>query len=542
MHPFSRQAAVVFAMLSMASAGSALADGPRFHRHQQGASGEDQDHYKDEGEKPARAQVGRTLFQSRALVDKSGRTELEVTTGTLDSTATPPGYLSEIHVKAFRLDGTHQFNKEFEHLRSGGGYASFYFPLAPAKPARDDDDEGRAKDTRLEHGQLLKLHVEGRGLASGEEGEAEAKLENTVKYRPDLTVTSLHYDPVAKVNTAVDISASVVELMRDTGAHSNCVLTVTPSKGGAGTVVDKSPGIWVDANGAVTCHLLYTFPATDTYTVQVSLENVLPGDYDTANNSLSGSIKIVSPALMAYYSTATDLTNTSQFVRDIFATPTATVPDQHVSSTSTLHTQSRTLTGTISAAVNLPLKKVSYADQSDGTPLSSLVFSDLAADLTSPLTDPTYDSVAMITRYDSSTGGWFTLRRYSNASTGAGVTNVSWNFYGGDVTYHSESYCKSVAGIYACNGGDWTTNSTSGNSLGGATVKLGKTYGADVMVDDGSAYQGHPAMTLVTTSNSAGAPQYCRQVTLNGTLCKVCSASTSSSTVVAGSASFTPPQ
>jgi hypothetical protein len=192
--------------------------------------------------------------------------------------------------------------------------------------------------------------------------------------------------------------------------------------------------------------------------------------------------------------------------------------------------------------VNLPLKKVSYADQSDGTPLSSLVFSDLAADLTSPLTDPVYDSVAMITRYDSTTGGWFTLRRYSNASTGAGVTNVSWNFYGGDVTYHSESYCKSVAGIYACNGGDWTTNSTSGNSLGGATVKLGKTYGADVMVDDGSAYQGHPAMTLVTTSNSAGAPQYCRQVTLNGTLCKVCSASTSSSTVVAGSASFTPPQ
>lgn len=535
MHPFSRQAAIVLAMLSMVGAQSALADGPRFHHHHQGESGEEQDHYKDEGEKPARAQVGKTLFQSRALLDKAGVTELEVTTGTFDSGATPPGYLSEVHVKAFRLDGTHQFDKEFEHLRSGGGYASFSFPLtAPARPRGDDDD--RAKDTRLEHGQLLKLHIEGKGLASGDEGEAEAKLENTVKYRPDLTVTSMHYPAVARVKTAVEVSASVIELMRDTGAHCDCVLSVD------GNPVDKAPGIWVDANGAVTCHFVYTFTAAGKYTLGVSVQNVHPREYDSDNNSLSGTIQIQSPSLMAYFSNVTDLTNTSQFVRDIFATPTSTVPDQHLSSTYSLHTQSRTLTGTIPAAVNLPLKKASYADQSDGAPQSSLVFTDLAADSTSPLVDPTYDSVATIARYDSGTGGWFTMRRYSNASTGAGVTNVGWSFYGGDVTYHSESYCKSVAGVWACNGGDWTLNSSGGNSLGGATIKLGKTYGADVVVDDGTPYQAHPSMTLTTTSNSLGGPAFCRQMTLNGTLAKVCSVSTASSTVTAGSAAFTPPQ
>jgi hypothetical protein len=218
------------------------------------------------------------------------------------------------------------------------------------------------------------------------------------------------------------------------------------------------------------------------------------------------------------------------------------VPDQHLASTYSLHTQTRTLTGTIRAAVNLPLKKVTYADQSDGTPMSSLAFAEMAADSTSALADPTYDSVATIARYDSATGGWFTMRRYSNATTGAGVTNVSWNFFGGDVTYHSETYCKSVAGIFACSGGDWTKNSSGGSSFGAPTVSLGKTYGADAVVDDGTAYSAHPVMALVTTANTTSAPAYCRQVTLGGALCKVCTTSTASSTVVVGTAAFTPPQ
>jgi hypothetical protein len=535
MHPFHKHATFLFALVSLVGAQSALAGGPSFHHHQRDASGEEQDHYKDEGEKPARAQVGRTLFQSRALLGKNGVTDLEVTTGSFDSSSTPPGYLSEVHVKAFRLDGKHQFDKEFEHLRSGGGYARFSFPLpAPAKRRGDDDDH--AKDTRLEHGQLLKLHVEGKGLPSGDEGEAEAKLESTVKYRPYLMVTSLQYPASAPVKTAVEVSASVIEAMHDTGAHADCVLSVD------GKPVDKAPGIWVDANGAVTCHLVYVFTVSGKHSINVSMQNVAPGEYDSDGDSLSGSIQIESPSLMAYFASATDLTNTSQMVRDIFATDTATVPDQHLASSYSVHTQTRALTGTIRGAVNLPLKKVTYADQSDGKPLSSLAFADMAADSISALADPTYDSVATIVRSDSATGGWFTMRRYSNATTGAGVTNVSWNFFGGDVTYHSETYCNSVAGIFTCAGGDWTKNSSGGSSFGAPTVSLGKTYGADAVVDDGTAYSAHPAMALVTTANTTAAPAYCRQVTLGGALCKVCQSQTASSTVVVGSAAFTPPQ
>lgn len=527
---------VTFAFaLALAAAQSARAGAPSFHHHDHDAAGEEQDHYKNESEKPSKAQVGKTLFQSRALLGKDGVTVLEVTTGKLDSSATPPGYLSEVHVKALRADGKHQFEKEFEHLRSGGGYASFSFPL-PATARRHDRDDDDAKDTRLEHGQLLKLHVEGKGLASGDEGEAEAKLQDTVLYRPDLTVTSLHYPAAARVKTAVEVSASVIEQMRDTGAHADCVLSVD------GSPVDKAPGIWVDRNGAVSCHFAYTFTTVGKHALNVAVQNVAPGDYDNDNNSLGGTIQIDSPSLMAYYASATDLTNSSQFVRDVFATSTSTVPDQHFASTFTMHTQSRTLTGTIPAAVNLPLNKATYADQSDGAPVSSVAFANLSADSTVAMADPTYDTVATISRVDNATGGWFTLRRYSNSSTGAGATNVSWSFFGGDVTYHSESYCNSVAGIFACAGGDWTMNSGGNSPIGSGPVTLGKSYAADAVIDDGTAYQAHPSMALTTQTNNSSAPQACRQMTLNGTPVKVCMQSTASSTVTAGSTLFTPPQ
>src|SRR5258708_240873 len=542
MHPFNRHATFVLAILSLVGAKSALAGGPVFHHHDKDASDDQEDHYKDEGEKPARAQVGRTVFKARALLAKDGVTDLEVTTGSFDTSSTPPGHLSEVHVKAFRLDGKHQFDKEFEHLRSGGGYARFSFPLpAPVKRRGDDDgdhDHDRAKDTRLEHGQLLKLHVEGKGLPSADEGEAEAKMETTVKYRPYLNVTSLHYPASAPVKTAVEVSASVVEEMRDTGAHADCVLSVD------GKPVDKAPSIWIDANGAVTCHLVYVFPVSGKHSIAVSMQNVAPGEYDSDGDTLSGSIQIQNSSFTTYQSSATDLTNTTLSVRDTFATAASTVPDKHVALTTITHTQTRSLFGTIGGAVNLPLKKVSYSDQSDGTPLSSLAFADLAADSTSASTLPAYDSVATIIRADSATGCWFTMNRYSNSTTGAGVTNVSWVFHGGDITYHSESYCTSVAPVLICRPGDWTLNSpgaistTPGPYLG-PTVSLGKTYGADAVIDDGTASPAHPTMTLAaTTANSAPAsPVLC-----SPSFPRVCLSSTASTTMVVGSTAFIPPQ
>lgn len=538
MRPFRNQKTLVAALLALTAAQAARADSPTFHHHHRSADGEEQDHYKDEGEKPARLQVGRTVFQARALVDKRGVTDVEITTGTLDSGVAPPGRLNEVHVKAFQLSGKPQFEYEFKSALNEGGAAHASFPLAAAtRSSRDDDDDhGESKrNTNLERGQILRLRVEARGLRTGDEGEAEARLEQAVKYRPDLAVASLNFPAVARSNTAVDVSASILEVMRDTGAHADCVLQVD------GVQVDQASGIWVDANGAVTCHFVQVFKVQGEHRLTVSLVNVVPGDYDPDSNSLSATIRIENPALMAYFSSAVDLRSDVEFVQDIYATSASLVPDQHVSSSTVRRIQSRALNGTIPGAVNFPLHKVGYSDESDGTALSTLAFSDLPADSTGPLVDPIYDTLSMILRYDSATGGWFTLNRYLNSVSGTGVTNVNFSFYGGDAVYHSESYCRSVAGILSCLGGDYTRNPPPVvTSFGAPRVTLGKMYGVDVVVDDGSAYQAHPMMALSTASRKNANPASCVPSTLNGSTGKVCTQFTTTSSVTQGSAVYQP--
>lgn len=545
MHPCLRKATLVCSLLALVGAQPAFADSPLFHHHHAGVDGEEQDHWRDDGEKPARVQVGKAIFQSRALIGKDGVTDVEVTTGAFDSTATPPGNLTEVHIKAYRLNGRPQFSREFEHLKSGG-YARFSFPLA-APPKRhhergededrsdrdEDRDEGK-RDTSLQHGQVLRLKIEARGVGSGDEDEAEARLEETVKYRPDLAASTLQLPDKARVGTGVDMSASVVEQMMDTGAHADCVLSVD------GLQVDKAAGIWVPPNGAVTCHFFYTFATPGKHAVTVSLQNIIPADYDSDNDSLSGTIQIENPSLMSYVATVNEVRLDTQSLTEVFiASNTSTTPDKRDAKNSTRDSQTRTLNGTIPAAVNLPVKKMSYADQTDGTALSALNYTDVPADFTQALVgDPNYDSMSLIIRFDRGSGGFFTVRRFANSAAGTGVTTLNVNFFGGEVTFHSDGYCHSVVGVFSCSSGDYSTN--AGGPFGAKMVKLGQNYAADVMVDDGTPYQGHPAMPLQTIVTTSGVPRSCTPMTVNGASSNVCSQSSVTNTVIRGGVSYTP--
>jgi hypothetical protein len=250
-------------------------------------------------------------------------------------------------------------------------------------------------------------------------------------------------------------------------------------------------------------------------------QNVLPGDYDESNNSITGEIMIANPVASLFYQAgASERTQTNDFTEDQYFLATSTVPDKHSRDIKTTVRQARYFHGWIAAAVNLPLNKVSYTDSSDGAALNSLSYANLGADYTLPSLDPAYTTVSYASGYDSVSCGTLTIRRYANATTGVGLTTIDVSYDGGDVTYHSEKYCKSVAGAYTCTPGDYTVNPDRTEPLGpgyGPKVKFGANYAADFLLDDGTVYKAHPSTTLTTSNSSWSVPRYCYPLTAPNT-------------------------
>ena len=330
-----------------------------------------------------------------------------------------------------------------------------------------------------------------------------------IKYRPDLVLQALDFPATALPNTVVQFSATVAERMADLGAHTDCALYVD------GQQVDQANHIWVNALGVVTCRFSYKFATSGKHKVMAKAQSVLPGDYDESNNSLSGEILIANPNASLFYSAgAFEQTQIQDFIYDEYKMVTSLVPDRHMRTTTTTATQSRYFSGRIATAVNLPLKKVSYTDSTDGAALNSLSYTNLYDDFTLPVSDPTldYTSISRLSGYDSVSGGTLTIWRYANATTGLGSTTIDVTYDAGEVTYHSDKYCKS-AGTFVCVGGDYVLNPADTTTpIAGKTapkVTFGRTYAADLVLDDGTAYSAHPTMALNPVTKNTSTPELC---------------------------------
>src|SRR4051812_1369649 len=68
----------------------------------------------------ARGRSGSAHLTFRALIDAQGRTEVELSTGDLDTGRAGPGEISLVHLKAFDASGALRSSRNFNHLRSGG--------------------------------------------------------------------------------------------------------------------------------------------------------------------------------------------------------------------------------------------------------------------------------------------------------------------------------------------------------------------------------------------------------------------------------------
>lgn len=220
--------------------------------------------YSDKGSKPATGRAGSATVRARALLAKDGTTDVEVTTGALDDAATPPGQLARVQLKTLNQGGEAVYTKNFGGLAAGG-----YF-----KTTLDD----------VRRGQPLQTQATVRGIDPNRTGVVT--MLTNVSLRPDLRATSLTAPARALRGSPVNITATVDEANHDVGANARCVLYVD------GAQADSAQGIWVDAGDTVSCAFSRIFGETGTRRLRVSVEEVVPGDYDPSNNSAEASIDI----------------------------------------------------------------------------------------------------------------------------------------------------------------------------------------------------------------------------------------------------------
>jgi hypothetical protein len=221
--------------------------------------------YRDSGLPNASGRSGSASIEARALANRDGSTDLEVTTGSFDSSAPAPGTIAKVQLK---LDVPDAPTRNFNGLDGGGTFATTLDPLA-----RRDRVQVQASVRDIDGNRTDIVTVN-----------------ETVKLRPDLRVSSLSVRPHAPIGLPTNIYATIAEANGDIGARADARLLV------GGLEVDRAEGIWVDAGDSVQVHFVHVFETAGTASVQVIVDGVRPGDWDDTNNSASASMRIFTQA------------------------------------------------------------------------------------------------------------------------------------------------------------------------------------------------------------------------------------------------------
>ena len=355
--------------------------------------------YRDAGFKPAVGRSGSSTVQMRALLDISGTTNVEVTTGSFDGTTPASGNLGMVQVKS-QANGA-PFTSNNTNLTNSG--ASFPY-------------------TGIAHG--TPVNVQAIVRAANVARSDVVSVADVVHFRPDL-FAQIQGPAGAPLGGAINFFATVSERLGELGARASCVAYVD------GSEVDRADNIWVDAGSSVGCMFTVTFATLGTHKVEVRVENVQPGDFDNSNNSASTTVRVVEPnGYAAYGLQASDVTidNTFRYV----TLWDGVLSDQR--ETDTGRGQYATFVGLIPQALAFPIR-VHGEFATNGTTID--------------VTDDTYDSAPFVDWQPGYCDSHFFPDNNSDTFvcvyTGgylAGQTVIQYDWSGQDILYHSEIYSK----------------------------------------------------------------------------------------------------
>ena len=487
------------ALLLLASAASAYAGKPRVYPNATP--------YKSSGAAPATGRSGNAKLTARALLDKSGTAELEVSTGALDSSAPPPGNLARVQIKVFQPGSTSLASVDNHNHLSGGGYARYSYPGL----------------LRL---QALQVQANVTGI---DRRTDVVTVSDLVKLRPDLAIDTVALPARALVNTVVDIAAPVSELNGDVGARADCLLIVD------GNQVDAANGIWVDAGGTVTCRFAYEFDTVGKHRVTVTAGDVVPADFDPSNNRASATIDITSPAEpLTWSASVNDTSLSSGSYYKYWSDSSQPNPDYLTETSEQSRHEATYFWGSSPSYLKFPLATLRSTQASGSSTIVSIQDSRVAPDFS-------YDDVylngnrhaeACVTDYGADDAS-VSLCSSSQVLNGVtyNVTTLSSGRDAGAVTYHSDGYCH----VYAWGCG-WTRNSDTSSAQGSLfDVSAGVQFDVTAVDANGATLHAAPFVPVTSRSAGSGSPDQPRCTTSGAT--RTCSASWSSETILSGAVS-----
>ncbi|MGH9514751.1 MAG: hypothetical protein ACRD3P_03620 [Terriglobales bacterium] len=460
-------------------------------------------HYRESGVGNATGRSGSAHMTARALVDKNGHAVVEVTTGTLDPTSTPPGSFRKVQYKALNAAGDPVLVQNFF---PSTGYYSFSAPF-------------------VHRAQQLQLQANITGIDPNRTDVVT--VVETVKARPDLAIAKLAFPSSALPNQPVNISANLVEMNGDAGATTTCVLSVD------GNAVDQMRNVYVDAAGSVSCAFTYTFNALGGHTIEISANNVVPADWDTGNNSASGTIDINNPNT-AEQSTASFQDNNGGF--PIISTSTyklwyrgALQEDFSSTSGKSGHTQSSDVTlsssgcagNTKATAWQFPVN-VTYTESMDGKSVYS--FTDTGITGSNVTYAGGFSNCGTVATQNVQTASdfvndhWNSLKSYQYYDSAGNLLESSQTIesdrLAGDVTYFSYNYqcvyLNSPSGTCE-NPSDYYVTNTSSQDANGTIVPVGSTWVPSIVAQDasGNTFSGSVSVPLSTTQQTNVQPNTC---------------------------------
>ena len=461
----------------------------------------------------AKGRSGSATLTTRALLRKSGETDVELTTGDLDDESRlPTGSITALQIATTDGLGHRQMVKEYPTL-TGGGYVALTFSGLP-------------------RGQALRVQANVAGIDGTRTDVVSATP--SVRLRPDLSVQHVAVPSSGLANVPITITAVVAELNQDVGARANCRLLVD------GVEVDRVAGLWVDAGGHVSCAFTYTFATAGTKSVGVQATDVAPLEYDPENNAAGTSILIAGEQPFDSY--AAD------------AISFETLSGSHYQDWSTrsdgstvygLDKEEERLTrqtdryigyhAVVHKRLIFPLTQFSVTESTDGTPVRTIVLKGIGVDGSSGGCAMQLAGSPLVV--------WLQICS-SGTATGAGTTVLQYGSATGDVTYFSRGFDtawhKSPDGTVVTDDSySWNDSAASHRSippaLDSAPTAWGASYEVEVTVVSGDTiFRGPLTMALQHDTVSRSTPWQCTESSGEWGWKRFCFALTDERAVVSG--------